>query len=214
MKKIFVIVLVFILIVIGISIFLFNRSNTIIIDSDENKKLLNEYNENLEIIKNDLEYISVSNYDDSIQWYEFKNSNIDENLLNVINMLIRDIGTFYIYATDDGTTYSYSNYLSKFDSYQKISESEFNKIINNYNSSNMQLLSLFDKYNDYFVNDNLREMKILKIIVSPMIGYSRTIYNNSVKNYNELLVNEYNKIFYIKNITNYLRIYLDSINNA
>ena len=133
MKKIFVIVLIFILIVIGISIFLFNRSNTIIIDSDENKRLLSEYNENLDIIKDDLDYISVSNSDNSIQWYEFKNSNIDENILNVINMLIRDIGTFYIYATDDGTTYSYSNYLSKFDRYQKISENEFNKIIKNYN---------------------------------------------------------------------------------
>lgn len=199
------------LILLGITITTINNEK-IIIKSNFNDKLLEQYNNNLNIIEKNLDYITYSKPEDSIRWYKFKYENIDENHLNLINMIIKDIRIFYAFSTPNGEIYySNANYISKFQGINKISKKKFNKKIAGYDLDNNDYLSNFKKYASYFVNDNYKGLINLQLLLEPLITFSETINNDNVKDYKELLTNEYNKSLFLKNITEYLKNYYDNL---
>lgn len=203
--------IIIILIVLTITVIIVNNEK-IIIKGNFNNKLLEQYNNNLNIIEKNLDYITYGKPEDSIRWYKFKYENIDENYLNLINMIIKDIRIFYAFSTSNGEIYySNANYISKFQGIDKISKRKFNEKIAGYDLSNNDYLSNFKKYNDFFLNDSYKEYIELRLLLDPLITFSDTINNAKVKDYKELLINEYNKSLFLKNITEYLKKYYDSL---
>lgn len=210
-KGILIIILSTLILILGI-LAINQKDNEIIIKSEFNNKLLEKYNNNLKTIEENLDYITYGLPENSIRWYRFKYENIDETSLNVINMLIRDIREFYAFSNDNGEIYYYdSNYVGKFNNIDKISKKEFLKKIEGYENSNNDYVKLFNKYEDYFLNGGTERFMNLKLLMDPLITFDKTINNSNIEDYEDLLINEYNKSLFLKNITIYLKNYYEDL---
>lgn len=210
-KGILIIILSSLILILGI-LAINKKDNEIIIKSEFNNKLLEKYNNNLKTIEENLDYITYDLPENSIRWYRFKYENIDETSLNVINMLIRDIREFYAFSNDNGEIYYYdNNYVGKFNNIDKISKKEFLKKIEGYETSNNSYVKLFDKYEDFFLNGGAERFMNLKLLIDPLITFDKTINNSNIEDYEDLLINEYNKSLFLKNITIYLKNYYEDL---
>lgn len=210
-KGILIIILSSLILILGI-LAINKKDNEIIIKNEFNNKILEKYNNNLKTIEENLDYITYGSPENSIRWYRFKYESIDETSLNVINMLIRDIREFYAFSNDNGEIYYYdSNYVGKFNNIDKISKKDFFKKIEGYENSNNSYVKLFSKYEDFFLNDGNERYINLKLLIDPLITFDKTINNSNINNYEDLLINEYNKSLFLKNITIYLRNYYEEL---
>lgn len=198
-----ILVLIFGVCLLGV--FKFNNKEYVV-DSTANNKLLIEYESILNDIYDNMNYVSVSNDDvnKDISWATYKLEMPEENK-NVYDSLVRDIRYCYVYFTDDGSTYTNSNYLSKFKDMDKISKNEFEEKTKLYSNYNNSCLDNFDKYEDLFLNNELND---LEVVIRPILIY-KDIYNMDVKNYEELLKNEYYKASLIKNASDFLKLKYD-----
>ena len=194
--------------IFGLCLLVFGGRNNkeFIVNSSENNKLLNEYENILNDIYDNMNYVSVSNDDvnKDISWTSYKLEMPEENK-NVYDSLVRDIRYCYVYFTDDGSTYTNSNYLSKFKNMNKVSKKEFEEKTKLYSNYNASCLDNFDKYEDLFLN---KELKDLEVVIRPILIY-KNIYNMEVNSYEELLKNEYYKASLIKNVSDFLKLKYD-----
>lgn len=154
-----------------------------------------------------MEYVSIFNNDvnKDISWFSYK-LEMPEIEKNVYDSLVRDIRNCYVYFNDDGSTFTNSNYLSKFKDMNKISKKEFEDKTKLYSNYNKSCLDNFNKYEDLLLN---KELKDLEVVVRPILIY-KEIYNMDVNNYEELLKNEYYKASLIKNVSDFLRLKFDN----
>ena len=184
--------------------YLFWKDNmTIIVVNDENNILLERYNSNLKIIENNLNEVSTSNEDGTIKWYFFKKRDIDEQLLNIYDNLIADLRICYIYATDDGTNYTDSNYINRFKDYDKIKQKDFDNLIIGYNFNNSGCLERFNRYDSWI--DNSSKFEEIKYFINEIQKYFKEIEYKEFNNYNEVIRNEDKKIGMLKEISEYLK---------
>lgn len=51
----------------------------------------------------------------------------------------------------------------------------------------------------------------LKLLIDPLITFDKTINNSNIEDYEDLLINEYNKSLFLKNITIYLKNYYEDL---
>ena len=194
--------------IFGLCLLVFRGRNNkeFIVNSSENNKLLNEYENILNDIYDNMNYVSGSNDDvnKDISWTSYKLEMPEENK-NVYDSLVRDIRYCYVYFTDDGITYTNSNYLSKFKNMNKVSKKEFEEKTKLYSKYNASCLDNFDKYEDLLLN---KELKDLEVVIRPILIY-KNIYNMEVNSYEELLKNEYYKASLIKNVSDFLKLKYD-----
>ena len=209
-KSILIIILASLTLILGL-IAINKKDEEIIIKNNNNDKILNEYKKNINDIKNNLDYISSSNPENTIKWFKFKYENLNETELGIINMLIFDIRMFYAYAAKDGEYYQYENYLDKFDNIDKISKKDFINKIEGYNAKNKDYLGSFTKYNDFFLSENSTEFYKLKFLIDPLVLLYKTTKDKNINDYEELLMNEYTKSVYLSNLSLYLRNYYEGL---
>ena len=205
-KKFFLcslLVLVFVFCLLGIYEF---NNDEYVVNSSENNKLLSVYQNLLKDIRDNMDYVSVSNDDINkyISWTSYKLEMPEENK-NIYDSLVRDIRYCYVYFTDDGSTYTNSNYLGKFKNMKKVTKKEFEEKTKLYSDYNNNCLNNFDKYEDLLLNENLKD---LELVIRPILLY-KDIYNMDVNNYEELLKNEYYKASLIKNVSDFLKLKYD-----
>lgn len=202
MKNSYCIILLILIIVTIITVVLLPKEIKMKINTIDNTLKIKMYNDEIINIEANLNYISIPNKDNTIKWYEFKDLDIqDSNLINTYNSLLSDIRICYQYATDDGTKYTHSNYLSKFKNKKEITKKEFKELINAYSTT--ECLDVFEKYNDLILSNNNQASKEIYSIIKPLLIFKNTV--NNIENYKELLNTEYIKISLLSNITDYLK---------
>lgn len=208
-KNKLVIISIFTIIVVLLLIFcfIFNDYEEYVIKNYKNDQLLKKYYEVINDIYTNMEYVSISNNEvnKDISWTSYK-LEMSEVENSVYDSLVRDIRYCYVYFTDDGNEYTNSNYLDKFKELDKISKKAFKEEIKLYSEYNKSCLDNFDKYEDLFLNNDLKD---LEVIVRPLLIY-KDIYNMDVNNYEDLLKNEYYKASLIKNISDFLVLKYDN----
>lgn len=200
MKKIVLFIILFLLVMLMIPMLSHNKN--IIISTQNNIEKNNELNEILKKMKDNMDYISINNESLNIKpsWLYYK-LELPENQKQIYDYLIRDIRVCYIYFTDDGTTYSDSNFLGKFDNLDEVPKSKFDKIVKDYEIYDNFCLENFNKYYDLLKKDEVRD---LKIIIEPILLY-KDFHTYQINDYEELLNKEYYKASLIYNITEYLK---------
>ena len=212
---IIVICIVLILIMVVMRIVINEKINTMIIDTKENKEILTKYNKLLDNIKNNMEEISNSNpeFNRTYNWntYKLKLDNDAEMQYNWA--IIRLTDCYLYYRTNDFTN---TDFIRKFESYDKISKKKFNEIMLSYDESSNYCYEGFAStfyYVDYeepYVkpyadNYDVRELELfIKPIVVNHIEKRNKWYKP--KNYNELLNEEYYRVSLLNNLSEYLKI--------
>ena len=205
--------LLFVVLVMGILIN--EKNNTMIIDTKENKEILTKYNKLLDNIKNNMEEISNSDpeFNRTYNWNTYK-LKLDNDAQSQYNWAITSLTACYLYyRTNDFTN---TDFIRKFESYDKISKKKFNEIMLSYDESSNYCYRGFAStfyYVDYeepYVKpyDDDYDVRELELFVKPIVVNYIEKRNKwyKPKNYNELLNEEYYRVSLLNNLSEYLKI--------
>ena len=200
-KKNIIILIICVVLIIFLSIlgyYVFDRNRQIIINSEENNKLLEKYNSIIKNIEDNMNSIMISNEDDSIIWFYFNNEIKDTKKRSLFNNVVRDIRNSYYYSNTD--IYSHSNYVDKFSGYEKVKKKDFEELMMGYNFNNDYLIN-FIYYKDNILDS---EYEKIKMIANEIYDYYLSIKDKEFKDYKSVLENEIKKMEYIEKLTKYL----------
>lgn len=205
--------LLFVVLVMGI--FINEKNNTMIIDTKENREILEKYNKLLDNIKNNMEEISNSDpeFNRTYNWNTYK-LKLDNDAQSQYNCAITSLTACYLYyRTNDFTN---TDFIRKFESYDKISKKKFNEIMLSYDESSNYCYRGFAStfyYVDYeepYVKpyDDDYDVRELELFVKPIVVNYIEKRNKwyKPKNYNELLNEEYYRVSLLNNLSEYLKI--------
>lgn len=205
--------LLFVVLVMGI--FINEKNNTMIIDTKENREILEKYNKLLDNIKNNMEEISNSDpeFNRTYNWNTYK-LKLDNDAQSQYNWAITSLTACYLYyRTNDFTN---TDFIRKFESYDKISKKKFNEIMLSYDESSNYCYRGFAStfyYVDYeepYVKpyDDDYDVRELELFVKPIVVNYIEKRNKwyKPKNYNELLNEEYYRVSLLNNLSEYLKI--------
>lgn len=210
MSRFKVLVMIFLGTVIGGVVIMTKAASKIISDNmdidivtKENTEILSNYQNNLDMIKNEMDEIALPNEEGNINWYKLNGKKIDKDLEEIYTSMMRDIRICYLYATDDGSVFTDSNYVGRFNSYEKIKAKEFNSLIKGYSNNNKDCLSRFNGYYEsYFTED--KKYEEVKDLINKARSYYQEIKDKEFKNYTVMLDNENKKIEIIKEMADLL----------
>ncbi len=130
-KKFYIILIVIFLLLLLLMILIFYiKNNTMIINTKEDKKILNEYSNLLDNIKENMEEISninsTLNYD--VNWSSYK-LKLDDESQTVYDSVIRNIRNCYLSYLSQGEN-KFSNVIVQLENYDKINKKNSMKLCN------------------------------------------------------------------------------------
>ncbi len=211
-----VVSLVILLIILVIGIVINEKNNIMVINTKENKEKLEKYNKLLDNIKNNMEEISISNYEfnNTYNWSTYK-LNLDGPAKSQYDLAIARLKDCYLYyRTNDFD--NNTDFIRKFKNYDKVSKKEFDKIMLGYVENdnicfgNIANDFYYVDYEEPYVKpyeDNY-DVKELELFIKPIVLDHVEKRNKwyKPKNYEELLNEEYYRINLLNNLSEYLKI--------
>lgn len=201
MKKRYIILTGSIIFIVLLIILFINFFPYIIVNNEENSKLLENYNMKLSQFENEMNEIAIGNNESSFnKWTSLKNRYYDSTSLQLYDLLIQYLNNCYMYAIDDGTNISYSNYISKFTDLKRINKNDFENLIVGYEINNEGCLRNFNSMKIIVINNN----NLLELVDEFDIYYS-SVKNKKFQNYKEILQNENKKIDLMLKATYFLK---------
>lgn len=219
-KKFYIILIVIFLLLLLLMILIFYiKNNTMIINTKEDKKILNEYSNLLDNIKENMEEISninsTLNYD--VNWSSYK-LKLDDESQTVYDSVIRNIRNCYLSYLSQGEN-KFSNVIVQLENYDKINKKKFNEIMQYYH--NIDSSCFYEFYTEFYSDNNLFEsdflgsydIKELSLHIKPLVLYYKKNNLYIPKNYKELLNEELYKVSLLNNISEFLKLKYEIINS-
>lgn len=198
LSKIQIILPIILVITTIIIIFFISKSQYIIINSEENKILLDKCNKILSQFEKNMDLITISNDEAGVRWYKFKNSSIED--ADFYDDLITKLRKVYtIISPKESKIYTDAGLVLKMSDLEKIKKQDFERFIE-------------ENYNDYTASSTdftyISYIKFknedIKVALQPIYEY-KYIYIDNPDNYTDLLKNEYLKLLILNNITECLK---------
>lgn len=206
-KKIYLYILICLILIIlssFLSIIIYKNYNKNI-DIQISNQVWNNYDESINIIKNNMDKITEPN--ENFNWWVLKDFDISDNEYELtLDRMVTDIRRCYLEYTDDGTLYTNTNPIRKYREKKFITKEELNELnyimhheirfgcLNNFYANNSLLIS----YDESLRNKVLNETnKIVQIQTSE-------IFTNQNATYNELLLRKMIEVHYIADLSEFL----------